>query len=306
MPPHVSVVIPTYNRAHQIHQILEALDQQTYRDFEVIVSNDGSKDNTIQVLQDFQKHCRFPLVIVDNPNGGRAAARSRGAERAQGELLIFFDDDCRPNPQSLEYHVDFHKKHPDALLSGPAIYDLDQVKTDFQLWRSLREHAWYPETEEPLLKEKAGLTGANQSVTKAVYHKIGGFKMGLNDAEDFEFAFRAAYEFHYPTYFWYKTWVYHDDFKSLREYVRRRADTMYWVRALFSTNPEMIRLYPGYWLFEPPKSWLKRTFYRFFTTSFALSFGESTIFNWLVPKKIRHKYYQWAIHANAHIFLPKR
>lgn len=305
MPPHVSVIIPTYNRAHHVLDILDALEKQTYRDFEVVMSNDGSSDNTAEVLATNAPKYSFPIKVLNNPNGGRALCRNRGVEAAEGTLLVFYDDDCRPNPQSIECHVQFHNSHPNALLDGPAMYEMARIEGDFQRWRALREHSWYPKSQEPILKTKASLTGANKSVPKAIFQQLGGFKSGLNDGEDFEFAFRAMHKFNYPIYFWNKTWVYHDDYKDFDEYMRRRVSAMAWGKVLFKSDPDILRIYPERWVYDPPKSLFKRIFYRFFTTRFAHWFVHSWLFA-RMPQGFRYRYYERMVYANSYIYLPDK
>ena len=98
----VSIVVPTYNGASHIGACLNALDgalkrQSAPHPVEVLVVNDGSTDNTIEVVS------RFPGVrLINQSNGGPAAARNRGAQEARGKFLLFTDDDCVPTTSWLE------------------------------------------------------------------------------------------------------------------------------------------------------------------------------------------------------------
>src|SRR6187397_1060160 len=95
-----SVIIPTYNGAHKVVNVLRALEQQTHLPDEVVVVIDGSTDNTAELLR--TNTFKLPsLRIIEQPNGGRAQVRNRGAKEASQDLLIFFDDDMRPVPQSV-------------------------------------------------------------------------------------------------------------------------------------------------------------------------------------------------------------
>lgn len=93
-----TVIIPAYNAENRIGACLEKiLHQETDRAYEVIVVDDGSKDGTARTA------CGFPNVrVVSQVNQGPAAARNRGATEARGEILLFTDDDCTPQPDWLE------------------------------------------------------------------------------------------------------------------------------------------------------------------------------------------------------------
>jgi glycosyltransferase involved in cell wall biosynthesis len=88
----VSVIIPTYNGKHKVANLLDSLATQTYDNFEIIVSIDGSSDDTFEYLN--TRISAFKnLIVLNEPNGGRAVCRNRGALKAKGELLLFLDDD---------------------------------------------------------------------------------------------------------------------------------------------------------------------------------------------------------------------
>jgi GT2 family glycosyltransferase len=95
----VSVIIPTYNGASRICRCLDSLKRQTSRcDLEVIVVNDGSSDNTIDVIQHL-----YPWVrLINQKNAGPATARNRGASAAGGHIIMFTDDDCETAPGWLD------------------------------------------------------------------------------------------------------------------------------------------------------------------------------------------------------------
>jgi glycosyltransferase involved in cell wall biosynthesis len=97
--PVFSIVIPTYNRAHLIGKTLESVLAQRFHDFEVIVVDDGSRDNTKDVVDRF-RDARLIYFLKDN--GERGAARNFGADRAKGQYVNFFDSDDMMHPNHLE------------------------------------------------------------------------------------------------------------------------------------------------------------------------------------------------------------
>src|SRR5687767_9278561 len=90
MSPVFSIVIPTYNRAHLIKKTIESVLAQDFADFELLVVDDGSKDDTESVVSSFtDKRVHY----FKKQNGERGAARNFGAARAKGSYLNFFDSD---------------------------------------------------------------------------------------------------------------------------------------------------------------------------------------------------------------------
>lgn len=90
--PSVSIIVPTYNRVQDLPKIVNTILQQSYSDFELIIVNDGSKDNTEEVLRGL-KSIDSRIKVVNKSNGGVSSTRNAGIEKALGEFLIFVDDD---------------------------------------------------------------------------------------------------------------------------------------------------------------------------------------------------------------------
>lgn len=100
--PSVSVVIPTYNQAPWLERTLAAVAGQTYRPLEVIVVDDGSQDDTPQILARLAAEFPVPLRIVRRSNGGPGAARNSGIEASRGDVVAFTDSDAVPRSDWLE------------------------------------------------------------------------------------------------------------------------------------------------------------------------------------------------------------
>jgi glycosyltransferase involved in cell wall biosynthesis len=101
----ISVIIPTYNRGHVIQRAIQSVLDQTYKDLEVIVIDDGSKDDTRSVLeQQCEADSRIRCLFVDS-NKGAQAARNMGIRASQGEWISFLDSDDYWYPQSLEVRL---------------------------------------------------------------------------------------------------------------------------------------------------------------------------------------------------------
>src|SRR5687768_10866084 len=92
--PHlVSVVIPCFRQAHYLGEAIESVRCQTHRHVEIIVVNDGSTDNTVEVATSFEG-----VRCFSQPNRGRALARNKGLELASGAYVVFLDADDRLLP----------------------------------------------------------------------------------------------------------------------------------------------------------------------------------------------------------------
>jgi len=105
----ISIIIPTYQHGDIIEKCLDSIYQQTYQKFEVIVVNDGSRDNTIPVLENYPK----PLTIINQENQGANKARNNGFAKSQGEYVIFCDADLILKGTMLEKMLKALKENPD-------------------------------------------------------------------------------------------------------------------------------------------------------------------------------------------------
>jgi len=106
-----TIVIPTYNRAKLIQPTLDSVISQTFADWECIVVDDGSTDNTKEVIQTYcQRDQRFKYIYQDNAE--RSAARNNGIQHAKGEWICFLDSDDLYEPQHLSDLATYIQEHP--------------------------------------------------------------------------------------------------------------------------------------------------------------------------------------------------
>jgi glycosyltransferase involved in cell wall biosynthesis len=119
--PHVSVIIPVFNSAHLIGHALRSVFAQTYTDFEVVVVDDGSKDQDalLAVLQEWTDRIHY----VRQVNGGPASARNTGIAHARGELIAFLDADDEWLPEKLARQVEYFATYPETGLLHTAVVD---------------------------------------------------------------------------------------------------------------------------------------------------------------------------------------
>ena len=121
-----SIIIPTYNRAFFLNELLELLLLQSYKNFEVIISDDGSNDNTIYIVKNFQDKLNIKYIYNENW-GGPARPRNIAIKNSSGEYLCFLDSDDLWHPDKLlfiyknlekKYDVYFHKFLSDNKVIG--------------------------------------------------------------------------------------------------------------------------------------------------------------------------------------------
>lgn len=142
--PKVSVVIPVYNVSRFLNDSISSLLNQTLSDIELICVNDGSKDNSLEILNNFaDKDSR--VKVIDKPNGGCGSARNRALDEASGEYIYFFDPDDFVLPNALEELYQnatsndsdlvmfkiarFFEDNPEIDYSMP-FYNFDEIFTD--------------------------------------------------------------------------------------------------------------------------------------------------------------------------------
>lgn len=188
--PRVSVVIPAYNASSFIASTLETVAAQTFRDFEVVVVDDGSSDDTAAVVDAFLRAKGLPGKAVRQPNKKIAGARNTGVREARGSLIAFLDHDDAWTPDHLSSLVAELDAHPEA----------DLVCCDEKITEKgvlLRVHHNGPASErmyERLLMKGNALSPSCVLVRKSRLDEVGGFREDpvFNTVEDYDLWMRLA------------------------------------------------------------------------------------------------------------------
>jgi glycosyltransferase involved in cell wall biosynthesis len=184
--PLVTVIIPTYNRAKMITKTLDSIIAQTYQNFEVIVVDDGSTDDTIQILNEYkQSITRNDIVfkILQQENAGAPAARNHGLKNASGEYLVFFDSDDRMLPERIEKQVQkMIEEQSDCCACG---YIKDSKQQDYNPHIIHGKSVLYS-----FLKNK--IFGSTQCwmLKNSLVLKVGGYDEALVCRQDMDLTFR--------------------------------------------------------------------------------------------------------------------
>jgi len=193
--PLVSVIIPTYNRAKMIGDTIENVFEQTYQNIELIVVDDGSTDDTKQVLAGYDGRLQW----TTQPNAGASAARNRGVEMARGEIVAFQDSDDLWHPSKIQRQVSLLERVGESVVC--CICNTDIVRGDVRVYTSFDNAPICPPYEEGVWTNAADVLATRffifcqaVAIRRRVIEKIGGFDERLITMHDHEMAIRLAQE----------------------------------------------------------------------------------------------------------------
>ena len=188
--PLVSVIIPAYNQAQYIGRTLESVIQQRFRDYEIIVVNDGSTDDTSQVLEDYREH----IQLITQANAGPSAARNTGIKASRGELIAFLDSDDLWMPDMLSSTVEFLNTHQECDWVCGAWNHIDEHGN---MISEVRDMSWHHDIVDrgQLLQELALWNLFLVHVLllrRRLFECCGAFDESLRAAEDWDLWLRLA------------------------------------------------------------------------------------------------------------------
>jgi glycosyltransferase involved in cell wall biosynthesis len=183
-----SVIIPLYNRPQEIKELLETLCEQTYKEFEVLVIEDGSTDDAADIIKEFTG--RLDLKYFVKNNEGQGFTRNFGFERAKGDYFIIFDSDCLIPRDYLEIvNTSLTKNYLDAY-GGP-----DDAHPSFTpIQKAISYAMTSPFTTGGTRGSKKGIgqfhpRSFNMGISRQVWEKAGGFII-TRSGEDIEYSIR--------------------------------------------------------------------------------------------------------------------
>lgn len=178
-----SIIIPLYNKAPYIRKALETVCAQTYRDYEIIVVNDGSTDDSAVVAESYLQHAEgICYTIISQDNAGVAAARNRGVKHASGQYMAFLDADDWWEPDYLARMAELIADYPQAGVYGCnyVYYKPGKTRVALNIPTGYINYpkAYYEGSAMPIW------TGAT-IMPKTVLEEMGGFPLGIKLGEDF-------------------------------------------------------------------------------------------------------------------------
>lgn len=249
--PFFSIVIPTYNRPERLAICLDAIAQLDYpRDrFEVVIVDDGSNPPVEPSVAKFRE--QLNLTLIQQTNAGPATARNTGAAQAQGQYLVFTDDDCAPLPNWLQVLETYFTANPDAIVGGRTLNALPEnwYSTASQL---LIDYLYEYYNANP---QQANFFASNNfALPTEVFRKVGSFDttFPLAAGEDRELCDRLLHYGH-PMSYAAAAQIYHAHYLTLQKFWRqhfnygRGAFHFHQVRARRITDKIKVEPWSFYW-----------------------------------------------------------
>lgn len=213
-----SIVIPVFNRPDEVAELLESLTQQSYRNYEIIIVEDGSSVPCEAVVKAYAD--RLPVTYYTKPNSGPGQTRNYGAERAKGEYLLIWDSDILIPEGYFEAIESFLKANPVDAFGGP-----DRAHESFT---DVQKAINYSMTS---FFTTGGIRGGkkkldkffprsfNMGIRRTVYEQLSGFR-AMRFGEDVDFSYRIV-EAGYKTALIPDAYVYHKRRTDFRKFFRQ-------------------------------------------------------------------------------------
>jgi len=194
----VSVIIPAYNSEKFIRRAIDSVLAQTHPAAEIIVVDDGSTDNTGEIVQSYGP----PVQYLHQENAGPGAARNAGIRAARGDWIAFLDHDDEWLPEKLQVQLDLLQRHPDLVWATSNFQRClcDQNRRGLDLAPAQAEQALAGKEyfDSYFSAYLAGCRGCTDTkiIHRKVFETVGHFQTGIHRTEDMDFWCRIA--FHWP------------------------------------------------------------------------------------------------------------
>jgi len=186
--PTVSVIIPTYNRAHLVARAIQSVLDQTYQDFELIIVDDGSTDNTEEVIKGFQQKDSRIIYLEHDQNKGGSAARNTGIKASRGEYIAFLDSDDECLPEKLgKQIVHLNNNYINAFISYTGYFKIDD-KGDSSVFKPTKHGNIY---NDQLWEDHVSPTSAVM-VKRNCFEEVGLFDESLPARQDYDMWLRLS------------------------------------------------------------------------------------------------------------------
>jgi len=196
-PPLVSVIIPAYNFGRFLLRALKSVRDQTYSNFEICLTNDGSTDRTDEVVKSFiRNNPQIPFTYIVQDNRGLSAARNAAAARARGEYLCFLDADDALKPDCLKILVEYKRRYPDAeIISGGCecvVFDREENIVS-RILIAKKKVEFIPSQRVFIRLFYQNMMGMiSILITRKLFERTKGFDENIRTSEDRDFFLRAA------------------------------------------------------------------------------------------------------------------
>jgi glycosyltransferase involved in cell wall biosynthesis len=180
----VSVIIPVYNGEKYIREAIDSVLNQSYKDFEVIVIDDGSKDNTLRIIKRYNRKIRWK----SQENKGQASAINEGIKMAKGEYIAYLDADDVCLSERLKIEAKYLDEHPNV---GLVYSDFYQINSTGEIQRVIRAHPH----NSFLLLQKNYIGRSTVMHRKECLDKVGLFAETISGDDDWDMWIRISEQF---------------------------------------------------------------------------------------------------------------
>lgn len=241
--PFVSVVMSVYNSETHLRESIESILGQTYRNFESIIVNDGSTDNSREIIDYYLREDKRIIYLENKKNDGLSVSLNRGIDIARGEYIARMDADDISFPERLTKQVEFLEKNEDIYILGTASLSIDEKGATL----GLSEFPADPEfIRRNLIKENL-FYHPSVMIRKEYFEKVGLYDEGMRYAQDYELWLRGAHLFSY-TNLREPLIKYRESSNYEIKVLKRRKKTTYYackarLRSIFSRNYSFIHVY---------------------------------------------------------------
>jgi glycosyltransferase involved in cell wall biosynthesis len=250
----ISIIIPLYNKEHQIANTLQTVFSQTYSDYEIVVVDDGSTDRSADIVASLEDK---RIHLIHQPNAGVSAARNRGVAESRGEFVAFLDADDEWKPDYLSTQMKLVESYPscDVFATNYEFRD-SKGKTKPTVIRFVPFHETSGILDnyfEVAANSNPPLWTSAVMVRKSAFEAVGGFPVGIKSGEDLltwaklACKFKIAYDKGVYATFIFDEVIFNADQKSRRpEKVDYVGDAL---RELLKDNPSApgLKSYIGLW-----------------------------------------------------------
>lgn len=180
----VSIIVPTFNRARFIGAALDSVFAQTYQNWEVVIIDDGSTDDTVEVLSTYDDP---RIIYVYQENQGVSGARNHGIGQCRGAMIALLDSDDEWLPTKLETQLQYMRRHGYEICQTEEIW-IRKGKRVNQPAKYAKPQGWFFESS----LEMCLISPSCTMFTRAVWESIGPFDVEMPSCEDYDMWLRAC------------------------------------------------------------------------------------------------------------------
>ncbi len=269
-----SVIIPVFNRPQELRELLDSLCEQAYRDFEVIIVEDGSTLPANSVIAEFEHKLQLTYFAI--PNRGQGFARNFGFSQAKGDYFIVFDSDCLVPPDYFQKVTGALRIHSWDAFGGP-----DRAHESFSVTQKAISYAMTSVLTTGGIRGKKNHLGTfhprsfNMGISRKVWEETGGFRW-TRRSEDLEFSIRMIRE-GFKVGLIPDAWVYHKRRVNFRQFFTQ-------IHAFGQGRIKVARSFPGELklIHFLPSIFVLGTVFLTLLNIFWLSFGYFPLSNWIL------------------------